>query len=172
MTDNGSQVVSLRTGEAMLFAPSGLSVRWTTDDDDSDHCDAPIQTGAIAPLGPGYLLVKSRLRITRDGGHSMLAVKGSSLNSRIGPVASRSGAEGDKGPSPAAAELGLKSALRGFAAEPKEHGPWDDARSESSSWESCASPALSPFASRSPVSDSTASASLHGAGSCKGSTST
>jgi hypothetical protein len=55
------QVVSLQTGEAMMFAPAGLAVK-----EDS---------GDVAPIGQGYLIVRSRLRITQDGGQSLLAIQ-------------------------------------------------------------------------------------------------
>ncbi|EIN04825.1 hypothetical protein PUNSTDRAFT_138025 [Punctularia strigosozonata HHB-11173 SS5] len=84
-----SKIASLKTGEALLFAPSGLSVREMQNGsiDGPDKAIGPLKQ--IAPLGPGYLHVRSRLRITRDGGHSMLAVRDSVLNTRIGPIASQ-----------------------------------------------------------------------------------
>jgi hypothetical protein len=39
------------------------------------------------PLGRGYLVVRSRLRVTRDGGHSLLAVQDSHHATRLGRVA-------------------------------------------------------------------------------------
>jgi hypothetical protein len=44
----------------MMFAPAGLAVK-----EDS---------GDVAPIGQGYLIVRSRLRITQDGGQSLLAI--------------------------------------------------------------------------------------------------
>jgi hypothetical protein len=41
----------------------------------------------VAPLGRGYLVVRSRLRITRDGGQSLLAVRDEASATRIAPVA-------------------------------------------------------------------------------------
>jgi hypothetical protein len=79
------KVVALRTGEALLFAPTALSVReespftaWTET--------APARA-RVAPLGRGYLVVRSRLRITRDGGQSLLAVRDEASTTRIAPVA-------------------------------------------------------------------------------------
>ncbi|KZV75963.1 hypothetical protein PENSPDRAFT_680683 [Peniophora sp. CONT] len=59
-----AKIVALRTGEGILFAASGLGLK-------EDEFGA----GEVTPLGRGYVLVKSRLRITRDGGHSLLAVQ-------------------------------------------------------------------------------------------------
>ncbi|KZV75964.1 hypothetical protein PENSPDRAFT_680684 [Peniophora sp. CONT] len=59
-----AKIVALRTGEGILFAPSGLA---QVEGMHSDH-------NSVMPIGRGYLVVRSRLRITRDGGHSLLAV--------------------------------------------------------------------------------------------------
>ncbi|VDB85071.1 unnamed protein product [Peniophora sp. CBMAI 1063] len=56
-----SKIVALRTGQAILFTPSGIARRSKTH-------------GDVAPFGSGYMLVKSRHRVTRDGGHSLLAM--------------------------------------------------------------------------------------------------
>jgi hypothetical protein len=45
----------------MMFAPAGLAVK----EDNGD----------VAPIGQGYLIVRSRLRITQDGGQSLLAIQ-------------------------------------------------------------------------------------------------
>jgi hypothetical protein len=50
----------------MLFAPSGLSVRSASN--------SGFDRSNVAALGQGYLLVRSRPRITRDGGQSLMAV--------------------------------------------------------------------------------------------------
>lgn len=50
----------------MFFAPGGLAVPHANDGDQA--------TVNVAPLGHGYLLVRSRLRVTQDGGRSLLAV--------------------------------------------------------------------------------------------------
>jgi hypothetical protein len=50
----------------MLFAPSGLSVRSASN--------SGLSRPDVAALGQGYLLVRSRPRITRDGGQSLMAV--------------------------------------------------------------------------------------------------
>jgi len=86
----------LRTGQAIILAPSGLTVRTATQlptpepddgyDDDSNDSDDAIKSGPITPLGQGYLVVHSRLRITRDGGHSLLAVRDSSKTTRLNRV--------------------------------------------------------------------------------------
>jgi hypothetical protein len=45
----------------MMFAPAGLAVKENSGD--------------VAPIGQGYLVVRSRLRITQDGGQSLLAIQ-------------------------------------------------------------------------------------------------
>ncbi|KZV75961.1 hypothetical protein PENSPDRAFT_646766 [Peniophora sp. CONT] len=57
-------VLIVLIGEGILFAPAGLGLK-----------EDEFGSGEVAPLGRGYVLVKSRLRITRDGGHSLLAVQ-------------------------------------------------------------------------------------------------
>jgi hypothetical protein len=59
------QIVRLRVGEALLFAPSAI-----LDIDRSAGWDE----ARIRKLGKGYLKVKIRSRITDDGGRSVLAV--------------------------------------------------------------------------------------------------
>lgn len=54
-----------------MFAPSGVST--------SNHL------GTIVPVGAGYLKVRSRLRITQDGGHSILAVADADFTTRVRP---------------------------------------------------------------------------------------
>lgn len=75
-------VVKLKTGEALVLAPSGLGVF-----PDDDHCAAEKPdtntekqcTRASAPLqlgqfGRRFLLMKTRARITKDGGASVLVL--------------------------------------------------------------------------------------------------
>jgi hypothetical protein len=61
----------------MLFAPAGLAVKTGN----------VVEQPTVAPIGQGYLLVRSRLRITCDGGQSLLAVdaaeQGNSSHSRM-----------------------------------------------------------------------------------------
>jgi hypothetical protein len=65
--------VALKTGQALLFAPAGLGLR--IDNTLKALVSGESGTGPFAAqLGQGYLLVQSRLRITRDGGHTLLAV--------------------------------------------------------------------------------------------------
>lgn len=70
------QVVSLETGQGLLFAPGGVGLREFRKNGENDM---------IAPLGAGYLIVQSRLRITRDGGHSLLAVADAEFSTRQSP---------------------------------------------------------------------------------------
>ena len=94
-----SQIVSLRTGEAIMFAPNGLVVRGSPppasasgqtetgvgpNRDASSGRSPPVPE--VMPLGQGYLLVRSRLRVSRDGGHSILAVNDPSVTTRFGRV--------------------------------------------------------------------------------------
>ena len=84
------QVISLRTGQAIILSPSGLTVRavtqLSTPEPDDDDDDDTVKSGPLAPFGQGYLLVHSRLRVTRDGGHSLLAVRDSSKTTRLNRV--------------------------------------------------------------------------------------
>lgn len=78
-------VVKLKTGEALVLAPSGLGVY-----PDDDHCPAeksdntgkqyakektPLKLGQF---GRRFLLMKTRARITKDGGASVLVVNSDS----------------------------------------------------------------------------------------------
>lgn len=73
------QIVGLQTGQAIIFAPSGLGVKtvntfpgaWDNVLSGDFHEKG---NGVVTPFGQGYLLVRSRQRITLDGGHSFLAV--------------------------------------------------------------------------------------------------
>lgn len=49
--------------------------------------------GSVVPLGQGYLVLRSRLRLTLDGGHSLLAVSTPGMNTRLGRVSGRADAE-------------------------------------------------------------------------------
>lgn len=72
--DAFDRVVKLQTGEAIVLAPSGLGVFPDTPD--------TARTGHVAPVpklgqfGRRYVLMKTRRRITRDGGASILVVDG------------------------------------------------------------------------------------------------
>jgi hypothetical protein len=50
------------------------------DEDDAKPCSV------VSTLGQGYLVVRSRLRVTRDGGHSLLAVQDPHHSTRLGRV--------------------------------------------------------------------------------------
>ncbi len=77
--------------------------------------------GIVAPLGQGYLLVRSRFRVTRDGGHSILAVSDPDSTTRIRPVSGRedagvaSVAEASDGVSPPEASAKMSHAGVKFA---------------------------------------------------------
>lgn len=79
-----------------MFAPNGLCVRsraaavsassWNaeTEADQPHH-----NTTSVGMLGQGYLVVRSRLRLTLDGGHSLLAVTTPGMSTRLGRVSGR-----------------------------------------------------------------------------------
>jgi hypothetical protein len=73
-------VLSLGTGQAILFAPNALCLKKSVAHQ-GDTEPSP------KPLGQGYLVVRSRLRVTLDGGHSLLAVQDSHHATRLGRVA-------------------------------------------------------------------------------------
>ncbi|KAG8816895.1 hypothetical protein FRC19_011719 [Serendipita sp. 401] len=54
----GERVMPLKTGQALLFSPASLFVS---------------KTGLLVTLSLGYAVIKSRPRLTRDGGESILA---------------------------------------------------------------------------------------------------
>lgn len=73
------KIVSLRTGEALLFAPSAaIGVRKNTSDDnhEADDSDDSSDDGIIevVRLGHGVLKVRVRKRVTQDGGQSIMAL--------------------------------------------------------------------------------------------------
>ena len=73
------RAVKLKTGEALLFAPTAVLMRepsaangWTEDDP-----AAPLVARAkTTSLGRGWVLMKTRQRVTLDGGASVLATRG------------------------------------------------------------------------------------------------
>ncbi|PCH41311.1 hypothetical protein WOLCODRAFT_89215 [Wolfiporia cocos MD-104 SS10] len=69
------KVVRLRTGEAMVFAPAGL---WLLSDalslGGSGSETMSVDNKRVMQFGRRYLLVKSRQRVTADGGASILVV--------------------------------------------------------------------------------------------------
>lgn len=71
---DSAQVLSLGTGQGLLFAPGCLCVK-THERGDS--------LARPSPLGRGYLVIRSRLRVTQDGGHSLLAVTNSAHATRL-----------------------------------------------------------------------------------------
>ncbi|TFK29354.1 hypothetical protein FA15DRAFT_610541 [Coprinopsis marcescibilis] len=84
-SDAFDQVVRLQTGQAMILAPSGLSVisRPSVTPDNSKSTDkkgkskdtsAIFKEPTVAHLGRRYIIMKTRRRVTTDGGASLLAV--------------------------------------------------------------------------------------------------
>jgi hypothetical protein len=77
-----------------MFAASGIGLRdadsnASTWDNDSGLGSSEA-AASVAPFGQGYLLVQSRLRVTRDGGHSILAVRDPKSTTRLDPVSGKS----------------------------------------------------------------------------------
>jgi hypothetical protein len=73
-----SQIISLSAGQGVLFSPGGLALRAGLKTDSS-----ALASRLVAPLGQGYLVVRSRLRVTHDGGHSILAMQAPYVNPRV-----------------------------------------------------------------------------------------
>ncbi|KZT72717.1 hypothetical protein DAEQUDRAFT_805007, partial [Daedalea quercina L-15889] len=64
------KVVNLQTGQAILLAPSGVGM----SQDWSDQSTADSATRTLRQFGRKCVLIKTRLRVTRDGGASVLVV--------------------------------------------------------------------------------------------------
>ncbi|KAF7791008.1 hypothetical protein EIP86_001967 [Pleurotus ostreatoroseus] len=101
------KIVSLQTGQAILFAPNGLCVRSRAAAASASSWQAETEaeqphnttTTTVGMLGQGYFLVRSRLRLTLDGGHSLLAVTTPGMSTRLGRVSGRGqGSEADAPP--------------------------------------------------------------------------
>lgn len=77
-----------------MFAPNGLGVRIPTRVaaglNNGDEADKSTPTREVAPIGQGYFQIQSRLRVTRDGGHSILAVPDPDSSTRLGRVRTQS----------------------------------------------------------------------------------
>ncbi|KAH9951839.1 hypothetical protein B0H21DRAFT_818261 [Amylocystis lapponica] len=71
-SDAFDRIVRLRTGHAIVLAPSGLDIRRSTSANKLDFPDKH----EFAQFGRQYLLVKTRERITEDGGASILVIDG------------------------------------------------------------------------------------------------
>jgi hypothetical protein len=90
-SDWGQRVMALRTGEALLYSPGSLFLS---------------QRGRLATLSSGYAVIKTRPRLTRDGGASLLATEGESSiapNNLPTPAASNSSTS----PLPVTSVLGI-----------------------------------------------------------------
>lgn len=72
--DAFDRVVKLQTGEAIVLAPSGLGVFPDTPDTSRTGYAAPVPK--LGQFGRRYVLMKTRRRITKDGGASILVVDG------------------------------------------------------------------------------------------------
>lgn len=70
-----------------MFAPTALGARIS---DQVTEGNEVVTNRHVAPIGPGYFHVHSRSRVTRDGGHSILAIPDPDSTTRIGRVHTRS----------------------------------------------------------------------------------
>lgn len=89
LSERLSQIVTLPTGQAIVFAPNGLGLRNVIDPPapagrrfgnkpqkrQTTQKKATSKPGVVAPFGQGYIHVQSRLRVTSDGGRSILAMQ-------------------------------------------------------------------------------------------------
>lgn len=73
--NTSEKVINLKTGEAMIFSPAALILGQAPQDENSSPDAARLET--VAMLGQGYLTVRSRKRITMDGGRSVMATRAS-----------------------------------------------------------------------------------------------
>ncbi|KAH7930372.1 hypothetical protein BV22DRAFT_1125091 [Leucogyrophana mollusca] len=73
--DAFDNIVKLQTGEAIMLAPSGLGV-FPEDLRATSRTIAPNSKGALklSQFGRRYILMKTRVRVTKDGGASILVV--------------------------------------------------------------------------------------------------
>lgn len=125
-----------------MFAPSGLGVKsvissskaWTT----TSSAKLTTSGGLVTPYGQGYLLVRSRQRITLDGGHSLLAVPNKAGNTR--PVLRITAQTSAEGVTQAEEHSGLFYTMREFVELADSTGIEEikSTRAESSIFETCA----------------------------------
>lgn len=79
----------------MMFAPAGLGVKSNSLASQWEDEHTSMAPQSVAALGQGYLVVRSRPRVTRDGGQSLLAVVNEHASSRLRPVST--GTNSDSG---------------------------------------------------------------------------
>lgn len=90
--DWAKQVMRLRTGEGLLCSASALF---------------PSKEGTLERLGTGYAVIKSRMRLTRDGGESILATDSTSTAEHV-PLAGLATPESSTSSGNPSPELGLR----------------------------------------------------------------
>ncbi|PPQ99049.1 hypothetical protein CVT24_003609 [Panaeolus cyanescens] len=74
-SDAFDKVVKLQTGQAMLLAASGIGVFTAADASDARESPDILASGKVlAHFGRRYLIIKTRKRITADGGGSILVL--------------------------------------------------------------------------------------------------
>lgn len=66
------RIVSLRTGEALIFAPSA-AIGIDVDPGNADAASSGPEKWRVVRLGSGVLRVRVRKRVTQDGGRSIMA---------------------------------------------------------------------------------------------------
>jgi hypothetical protein len=74
----------------VLFCPNGLAVKSTSTSGTGGESNDTQNAAKATPLGQGYLIVRSRLRVTRDGGHSLLAVQDANHMTRLHRISGKS----------------------------------------------------------------------------------
>lgn len=91
-----------------MFALTALGARISDEATAASEVDEVVTNRHVASIGAGYFHVHSRSRVTRDGGHSILAIPDPDSTTRIGRVHTRSdsrssestvnvGSDGDRG---------------------------------------------------------------------------
>ncbi|KAF8651052.1 hypothetical protein AX16_004915 [Volvariella volvacea WC 439] len=82
-----SKILSLQTGQALVFTPAGVGVSSKRSNDGgpgaSSWFSAEPSVDQIVPFGQGYLTVHSRQRITLDGGQTLVATAAHVQASRV-----------------------------------------------------------------------------------------
>lgn len=95
----------------MRNSPAAASANWYAE----PEAGLSRSEGTVIPLGLGYFVVRSRYRVTRDGGHSLLAVDDPTLTTRLGRVSGRP--EGAAAPA-AGASTAAAAAVPAGSADP------------------------------------------------------
>jgi hypothetical protein len=136
----------------MFFAPAGLAVQ----DSGDDHIGSTHRVDSATPIGQGYFLVRSRLRITQDGGQSLLAVR-----DNTGPIEEGGGPNRSYPSSTASLSSGSLQVTPNVSPLPSDYSVVGHATSHMTAFQgSYASPALSSSPSSSNLSVNNATPNL------------